>query len=177
MDARQILVKGRRVSFRIKAIDAKQFIRPVRKGACWLEDPTANMTEALCFSQMGFATPEFLSQNFMVGNINAKADSFRPAIIRSGGAHAANITNFSACPHDALCHIKSKIVSEHSLHERSHEFAILWMYDCQVFLGVGQSFSWVKAMYLKKLTGPVLESSRGVNTQLPMCPRRCASAK
>ncbi len=110
MDTCQILVKSGRVSFRIKAIDAKKFIRPVLKGACRLEDPTANMTEALCFGQMGFATPEFLSQNFMFGNIDAKADSFRPAIVGSGGAHASNIANFSACSHDALCHIKSKIV-------------------------------------------------------------------
>jgi hypothetical protein len=52
MNACQILVKGGRVSFRSKAVDAKKFMRPVLKGSGRLEDPTTNMTEALCFGQI-----------------------------------------------------------------------------------------------------------------------------
>src|SRR5580658_1822707 len=106
----------------------------------------------------------------MFGNVNAKADSFGPALVRSGGTDASNITNFAACSHDALCHIESKIVREHSLHERSHELAILRMHGCKVLLGVRRPLTWVKTMYLKKLTGPVLESSRRVKHPSPNVP-------
>src|SRR5882757_10652599 len=81
MDKCQIIVKVWRVLYRIKAVDAKKFMRPVLKGPSRVEDPTANVAETLRFGQIGFATHKFLSQNFMFGNIDANADSFRIAVI------------------------------------------------------------------------------------------------
>src|SRR5882724_2933847 len=52
MDKCQIIVKSWRVFYRIKAVDAKKFMRPVLKGPSRIEDPTANLTEALCFGKI-----------------------------------------------------------------------------------------------------------------------------
>src|ERR1700722_17807168 len=54
MNACQVFVERGSVSLRIKAIDAKKFIRPVLKGAYRFEDqdPTADVTKALRFGQV-----------------------------------------------------------------------------------------------------------------------------
>src|SRR5882757_83023 len=52
MDKCQIIVKVWRVLYRIKAVDAKKFMRPVLKGPSGIEDPTANVAETLRFGQI-----------------------------------------------------------------------------------------------------------------------------
>ena len=47
MDARQILLRARRLCVWIKTVYSKKFIGSVIKAYCWVKDPSAHMAKAL----------------------------------------------------------------------------------------------------------------------------------
>jgi hypothetical protein len=76
---------------------------------------------------MGFAASEFLSQEFVLRNVYANADSFERAIVNDGSTDETNVPNFIVWSLDTLGDIKSRSLDKHSLHQRWHRLAILWM--------------------------------------------------
>src|ERR1700738_877941 len=72
---------------RIVFEDAVGFIRPDNLSAAWSPTKTACVTQPLGFRQIGFATPEFLRQEFVLRNIYADADSLHRAIVWDGSTH------------------------------------------------------------------------------------------
>src|SRR3984893_15093301 len=147
---------GRRIVFE----DAVGFIRPDMLFAAWSPTKAACVTQPLGFRQIGFATPEFLSKDLVLGNVYSAAyDSFQSPVHYNRGTDATNMPEFAVRSHNTLGDIASQTFRNHSLDQRCHEFTIVRMHACQVFIEGRGVFFRIKTVYMKKLTRPVVEPS------------------
>src|SRR3984957_12795388 len=145
---------GRRIIFE----DAVGFIRPDILSAAWFPTKAACVTQPLGFRQIGFATPEFLSKDLVLGHINGAAyDSFQSPVFYNRGSDATDMSEFAVRSHNTLGDIASQTFRKHSLDQRCHEFTIVRMDTCQVFLKGRGMFFRIKTVYVKELTRPVVE--------------------
>ena len=147
---------GRRIVFE----DTVGFIRPDILSAAWSPTEAACVTQPLGFRQIGFATPEFLRQEFVLRNVYGAAyDSLQSPIFYNRGTDATNMPEFAVRSHNTLGDIASQTFRNHSLDQRCHEFTIVRMDACQVFLKGRGVFFRIKTVYMKKLTRPIVEPS------------------
>ena len=64
--------------------------------AAWLPTKAACVTQPLSFRQIGFATPEFLSKDLVLGHIYGTAyDSFQSSVFDNRGTDATNMPEFA----------------------------------------------------------------------------------
>src|SRR6266699_202117 len=90
---------GRRIVFE----DTIGFIRPDMLSTAWSPTKAACVTQPLGFRQIGFATPEFLRQEFVLRNIYGVAyDSFQNPLFYNRGTDATNMPDFAVRSHNAL---------------------------------------------------------------------------
>src|SRR5437016_1922472 len=144
----------------IETENRKGFRRPIVKYSVRPERPTSHMSEPLSFSQIKFASLQFLRRIFLLGNIQCVADQSRDLAVLDDRLSRAVHNPFSLLRMvNPIRHVDANVLAKYSLERFGYEIAIVRMQNGQPFGECRNAFRWIETEENERLRRPIIECS------------------
>src|SRR6266404_6871651 len=118
------------------------------------------MSEPLSFSQIKFASLQFLRRIFLLGNIQRVADQSRDLAILGDWLSGAVHNPFSLFRMvDPIRHVDANVLAKDSLERLGYEIAIVRMQNGQPFGECRNTIRWIETEENERLRRPIIECS------------------
>src|SRR5437762_2900453 len=145
----------------IETENRKGFRRPIVKYSVRPERPTSHMSEPLSFSQIKFASLQFLRRIFLLGNIQCVADQSRDLAVLDDRLSCAVHNPFSLFRMiNAIRHVDANVLAKYSLERFGYEIAIVSMQHGQPFGECRNAFRWIETEENERLRRPASHMSQ-----------------
>src|SRR5439155_1702345 len=146
----------------IETENRKGFRRPIVKYSVRPERPTSHMSEPLSFSQIKFASLQFLRRIFLLGNIQCVADQSRDLAVLDDRLSRAVHNPFSLLRMvNPIRHVDANALAKYSPDRFGHEIAIVRMQNGQPFRECRNAFRWIETEENERFRRPIIEYAIG----------------
>src|SRR6266480_335814 len=146
----------------IETENRKGFRRPIVKYSVRPERPTSHMSEPFSFSQIKFASLQFLRRIFLLGNIQCVADQSRDLAVLDDWLSRAVHNPFPLFRMiNAIRHVDANVLAKYSFERFGYDIAIVRMQNSQPFRERRNAFRWIETEENERLRRPVIEYAIG----------------
>src|SRR5438445_474762 len=138
----------------------KGFRRPIVKYSVRPERPASHVREPFSFSQIKFASLQFLRRIFLLGDIQCVADQSRdPAVLDDWLSRAVHNPFSLFRMVNPIRHVDANALAKYSLERFGYEIAIVRMQNGQPFRECRNAFRWIETKENERLRRPIIECS------------------
>src|SRR6266403_1533547 len=153
---------------RIETEENERLRRPIIECSIRPERPTSHMSEPFSFSQIKFASLQFLRRIFLLGNIQRVADQSRDLAVLDDWLSRAVHNPFSLFRMvNPIRHVDANVLAKDSLDRFGYEIAIVRMQNGQPFRQCRNAFRWIETEENERLGRPVIEYAIGPKRPAP----------
>src|ERR1700741_2149163 len=118
--------------------------------------PTADVSEALRFCEVGLLPPQLLRQQLLLGDVDgAPAKTFENSLFNDGNSHAANVAQLPVGPNNSLGYVAARVLLIHDLNRFSHRGSVFWMNEGQILLNRWDAVFRVQPKNFVQFVGPI----------------------
>src|SRR5438874_4176417 len=144
----------------IETENRKGFRRPIVKYSVRPERPTSHMSEPFSFSQIKFASFQFLRRIFLLGDIQCVADQSRDLAVLDDWLSRAVHNPFPLFRMiNPIRHVDANVLAKDSLERFGYAIAIVRMQNGQPFRECRNAFRRIKTEENERLRRPIIECS------------------
>src|SRR5438128_3713835 len=137
------------------------FRRPIIKYSIRPERPASHMSEPFSFSQIKFASLQFLRRIFLLGDIQCVADQSRdPAVLDDWLSRAVHNPLSLFRMLNPIRHVDANVLANYSLDRFGYEIAIVRMQNGQPFGECRNAFRWIETEENERLRRPASHMSQ-----------------
>src|SRR5438270_457916 len=142
----------------IETENRKGLRRPIIECSIRPKRPTSHMSEAFSFSQIKFASLQFLRRIFLLGDIQCVADQSRDLAVLDDWLSRAVHNPFSLFRMvNPIRHVDANALAKYSLERFGYEIAIVRMQTGQPFGECRNPFRWIETEENERLGRPIIE--------------------
>src|SRR6266403_4473187 len=144
----------------IETEENKRLRRPIIECSIRPERPASHMSEPFSFSQIKFASLQFLRRIRLLGNIQCVADQSRDLAVLGDWLSRAVHNPFSLFRMiNAIRHVDANVLAKNSLERFGYEIAIVRVQNGAPFRECRNAFRWIETENRKGFRRPIIESS------------------
>src|SRR5882762_8802966 len=152
----------------IETEENERLRRPVIECSIRLERPASHVRESFSFTQIKFASLQFLRRIRLLGNIQSIADQSRDLAILDDWLSRAVHNPFSLFGMvNPIRHVDANVLAKDSLERFGYEIAIVWMQNGQPFGECRNAFRWIETEENERLRRPIVEYAVGPKRPAP----------
>src|SRR5579862_8286622 len=119
--------------------------------------PTAHVSEALRFCEVGLLPPQLLRQQLLLGDVDgAPAKTFENSLFNDGNSHAANVAQLTVRPNNSPCYVAAAVLLIHDLNRFRHGGSVLWMNEGQILVNRRSSVLWAQPKNFVQFVSPIV---------------------
>src|SRR5437899_2688465 len=134
------------------------FRRPIIKYSIRPERPASHMSEPFSFSQIKFASLQFLRRIFLLGDIQCVADQSRdPAVLDDWLSRAVHNPFSLFRMVNPIGHVDANVLAKYSLERFGHEIAIVRMQNGQPFGECRNALRWIETENHERFGRPIIK--------------------
>src|SRR6266700_198237 len=142
----------------IETEENERLWRPIIECSIRPERPTSHMSEPFSFSQIKFASLQFLRRIFLLGDIQCVADQSRDLAVLDDWLSRALHNPLSLLRMvNAIRHVDANALAKASLDRFGYEIAIVRMQNGQPFGECRNAFRWIETEENERLRRPIIE--------------------
>src|SRR5437867_2576489 len=147
---------------RIETEENERLRRPIIECSIRPERPTSHMSEPFSFSQIKFASLQFLRRIRLLGNIQRIADQSRDLAVLDDWLSRAVHNPFSLFRVvNPIRHVDANVLTKYSLKRFGYGIAIVGMQNGQPFRECRNAFRWIETEENERLGRPIIEYAIG----------------
>src|SRR6266480_3092427 len=156
----QPFVKCRNAFRWIETEENERLRRPIIKYSIRPERPASHVCEPFSFSQIKFASLQFLRRIFPLGNIQRVPDQSRDLAVLDDWLSRAVHNPISLLRMvNPIRHVDANVLAKDSLERFGYEIAIARMQNSQPFRQCRNAFRWIETEENERLRRPIIEYS------------------
>src|SRR5205814_1118321 len=142
----------------IETENRKGFRRPIVKYSVRPERPTSHMSEPFSFSQIKFASLQFLRRIFLLGDIQCVADQSPDLAVLDDRLSRAVHNPFSLLRMvNPIRQVDANALAKDSLERFGYDIAIVRMQNGQPFRECRNALRWIETEENERLRRPIIE--------------------
>src|SRR6266849_897352 len=144
----------------IETEENERLRRPIIECSIRLQRPAPHMSQSFPFTQIKFASLQFLRRIFLLGDIQCVADQSRDLAVLDDWLSRAVHNPFSLLRMvNPIRHVDANALAKYSLERFGYDIAIVRMQNGQPFGECRNAFGWIETEENERLRRPIIECS------------------